>query len=172
MVHGLENVGWVRVILTLNIRMLNWIFHSGWSWLAIYLVCFNQMISQIPFTVFSVDLSWKGWPVSHLHYRLCLHCEFGPLEPREGAPLGLFVGGVPAPRTNPALEEYCWVSLANLSSCWFLACTLSFLFHSIPGIWPKNCPQTPLRSWHRPVHFRKFKLTGTPAFCYRPSGLV
>ena len=126
-----EIIGWVRVILTLNIQRLNLIFHSKLSWLAIYLVCNYWIISQKPFTDFSLDLTWKGM-VSHLNYRLCIDWEFGSFECGEDAPLGLSVGGVPAPTHQPALDEHCWASLANLPSCWFHA--------------RRNCP---LHHWDR-----------------------
>lgn len=44
-----------------------------------------------------------------------------------------------------------------LSNAHFLL-SLPILFQ---GFERTDCPQTPLRSWHRPVHFRKFKLTET-----------
>lgn len=51
--------------------------------------------------MFFVDLALKEWSVSHLSSRLCLGCMFGSLEPWEGAFLGLFIRGLPAP-AHPA----------------------------------------------------------------------
>lgn len=149
---------------------VKWHFTFKMIWLTTHLVCINWIVSQISFTVSSEDSPRKEWPVNHLNHWLCLHCEFGSLEPGKGASVDLFAGGVPAPHTPwcPALDEHSQRTLL-LVSCTHSPLSLSILFQTLDR---RNCPQTPLRSWHRPVHFRKFKMTETPAFCYCKSGLV
>lgn len=81
-------------------------------------------------------MALKERSVSHLSSRLCLGYMFGSLEPWEGAFLGLFIRGLPAPAhpaqpqpsPSPAPAEHCWISFANLLFCRFLMLTFSFPF--------------------------------------------